>query len=734
MPYELEALNRLASGDLDDPFELLGRHERSDGEVEVLVYLPQSQRAILVDLGVEMRPLEQPGFFHWSGPGKRLPHFYRLQQTDRRGNHSTFYDPYAFPPQLTDTDMELFAQGQHRQAGSFLGAHAVESEGIPGIRFAVWAPHAKRVGIVGDFNGWNSQQHPMRLRKSYGIWELFIPDLPLPSSHKGVDHHPRYLYELVTQDGYTQRKADPCASAFQLNPELVSLAAPPSNYSWQDQAWLHQRSQHNWVHAPISIYEVELGSWLGAGERRNSNYRELGQKLADYCHDMGFSHVELLPLLESVDGDGASYQTVGFFAPTSRFGNADDFRAMVDQLHMQNIGVLLNWSPSYLPCHHQGLTHFDGTALYEMPCSRDEEPPPHGQLQATFDFGRPEVRSFLISSAIQLIQQFHLDGLRLDNVAAMLYLDYHRSNWQPNKFGGRENLEAIAFLRELSQAVSQNCVGVELIAEESTAWPQVTRPPELGGLGFGMKWNMGWVGDIMRYMTQDPIHRKYHHDHLTFSLHYSFSEQFILPFSHKEVDEEKGSLLSRMPGDEWQKFANLRLLFTTLFTHPGKKLLFMGNEIAQPEPWQRDRPTPWHLLEYHNHRGMQNLVRDLNQLFKQERALHGEDFSWDGFRWIDSHDHEQSIISFLRIYEHEELVIVLNFTPIPRAEYRIGVPKAGVYTELFNADSSHYGGSNYGNGLARLETVPGEWMMQPYSLVLHVPPMAGLILKLEAGA
>ncbi|MEG3641591.1 1,4-alpha-glucan branching protein GlgB [Magnetococcus sp. PR-3] len=720
MKLDEQQIRDLQEGSHHDPFALLGRHDQPDGTVTVTVLSPHTERLFIANIGQELIRIPQTDLFQWSGDGQSLPFHYRLRRIDLHGSQVEYHDPYSMPPLINEMDRHLFNEGTHHKAGEFLGAHRMEVEGIRGVRFAVWAPNAQRVSVVGDVNRWDGRVHTMRRYGDSGIWEIFIPALK-----RGE----RYKYEIRTKEGALLLKTDPYGQAQEQRPETASVIVEPSNYPWHDEVWMDARSRFNWQREAMSVYEVHLGSWFSAEHDPLPNYRELGKRLANYCTEMGFTHVELLPINEHPFDGSWGYQTTGYFSVTSRFGDGDDFRAMVDQLHGAGIGVILDWVPAHFPKDAHGLARFDGSALYE------HEDPRQGLHQDwdtyIFNYGRHEVKSFLISSAIEMLNTFHIDGLRVDAVASMLYLDYSREEWLPNKYGGRENLEAITFLRELNQAVHAHCPGALMIAEESTAWPQVTRPAELGGLGFNMKWNMGWMNDTLNYFSKDPIHRKYHHDNLTFSLYYAFSENFVLPFSHDEVVHGKSAMLGKMPGDEWQRFANLRLLYTYMYTHPGKKLLFMGCEFGQSHEWNHSQSLAWNLLEHEFHKGLQQLVKDLNFLYRDESSLHERDFTPDGFQWIDCHDSDQSIISYQRKSDAGELVVVLNFTPIPRENYRIGVPRAGLYKEIFNADSGHYGGSNYGNGFTQLMTEEHPWMNQSHSLVLHVPPMAGIILRCE---
>ena len=630
------------------------------------------------------------------------------------------YDPYCFPPQLSDFDIHLFGEGRHWHIYRILGAHRRQNDNIDGVLFAVWAPSAERVSVVGDFNGWDGRIHPMRARGSSGIWELFIP---------GLDSGQPYKYEIrCRDDGKLLLKTDPYGQHFELRPGTASLIPRESVFEWNDGPWLENRSRSDWRHNPVSIYEVHLGSWRRDEHGRFLNYRTLGQDLVEYVRQTGFTHIELLPITEHPLDASWGYQTTGYYAPTSRFGSPDDFRYFVDLCHRNGIGVLLDWVPAHFPRDSFGLARFDGTALYEHQDPRRGEHADWGTL--IYNYGRNEVSNFLLSSAIYWMEEFHLDGLRVDAVASMLYHDYSRDNdqWLPNIYGGRENLEAVSFLRELNTVTHSAYPGTVVIAEESTAWPGVSRPVNLGGLGFSMKWNLGWMHDSLNYMQHDPVHRKYHHNDLTFGLLYAFTENFVLPFSHDEVVHGKQSMLYKQSGDDWQQFANLRLLYTYMYTSPGKKLLFMGNEIAQGREWNFDTSIEWELLDYEYHRGVQKLVSDLNRLYREIPAMHRYDFDSEGFDWIDCNAAEQSMLSYIRRDGEDFIVVALNFTPVPRHHYRIGVPAAGEYRERFNSDSGYYGGSDLGNrGLVEAEPVP--WDGHPYSIALTLPPLAGIVLQ-----
>jgi 1,4-alpha-glucan branching enzyme len=620
---------------------------------------------------------------------------------------------------LTEDDIYLFNEGSHFQLYDKLGAHMVPQGGT---HFAVWAPNAVRVCVMGDFNGWSRDSHPLQPRGESGIWEGVIAQVT-----KGT----KYKYYVVSRHrDYRVEKADPFAIHYETPPKTGSVVWA-LDYSWQDQDWMAHREDHNGPGAPMAIYEVHLGSWMRVPEENRSlSYRELAPKLADHVGRMGFTHVEFLPVMEHPFYGSWGYQTVGYFAPTSRYGTPQDFMALIDHLHQHGIGVLLDWVPSHFPSDEHGLAYFDGTHLFEHEDPRQGLHPDWKSY--IFNYGRNEVRSFLISSALFWLDKYHIDGLRVDAVASMLYLDYSRQpdEWVPNVHGGRENLEAIYFLRRFNEAVKENYPEVQTIAEESTAWPMVSRPTYVGGLGFSMKWDMGWMHDTLKYMAQDPIHRSYHHNKLNFRLLYAFSENFVLPLSHDEVVHGKGSLISKMPGDDWQKFANLRLLFGYMYAQSGKKLLFMGAEIGQWREWNHDSSLDWHLLEYPFHAGLQRWVEDLNRLYRQEPALHELDFDPNGFRWIDCNDHLQSTLSLIRRGRStkDDIIAVFNFTPVPRHNYRVGAPLPGFWKELLNSDARDYGGSGQGS-LGGLETTPIPFHGMPYSLNLILPPLAAVFFK-----
>jgi 1,4-alpha-glucan branching enzyme len=669
-----------------------------------------------------MQRMGETDLFAWHGPANQVPDRYRLIWRDSYGAEHIAYDPYCFPSQITDFDLHLFAEGKHWNIYRTLGAHRVQIDDVHGVRFAVWAPSAERVSVVGDFNNWDGRCHAMQVRGSSGVWELFMPGLGVGQPYK---------YEIRTREhGNILLKTDPYGQQFEQRPATATRVPGEQSYTWQDADWMQQRHDSNWQKDPVTVYEVHLGSWKRDEHGHFLNYRQLATELVEHVLQTGFTHIELLPITEHPLDASWGYQSTGYFAPTSRFGEPDDFRFFVDHCHQHNIGVILDWVPAHFPRDSHGLASFDGTALYEHSDPRRGEHSDWGTL--IYNYGRNEVKNFLLSSAIYWLEEFHLDGLRVDAVASMLYHDYSREagEWLPNIYGGRENLEAVAFLRELNTITHAQFPGTTIMAEESTAWPGVSRPVDSGGLGFSMKWNMGWMHDTLRYMSHDAIHRQYHHNDLTFGLLYAFTENFMLPFSHDEVVHGKQSMLYKQPGDEWQRFANLRLLYAYMFTFPGKKLLFMGNEIAQGREWNFDAGIEWYLLEYANHSGMLALVSDLNHLYRNNPELHRHDFTADGFEWIDNNASDLSVLSYLRRDGDSFVVVVLNFTPVPRHDYRVGVPVAGNYRELLNSDSSYYTGTDVGNS-GQIATEPVSFNGRPHSLSLILPPLAGIVLKIQ---
>jgi len=716
-------LQRLLEARHHDPFTLLGKHPYEDRE-RVRAFIPGAAWVRIAESDVQLQRIGNTDLFEWHGPAGQVPDRYRLVWRDSHGAEHDAYDPYCFPPQLSDYDLYLFGEGRHWHIYRVLGAHHRQVEGISGVQFAVWAPSAERISVIGDFNNWDGRCHPMRVRGGGGVWELFIP---------GLGTGQPYKYEVRTRNGgQILVKSDPYGQHFELRPATASRIPETSAYQWCDQAWMARREGSNWRHDAISIYEVHLGSWRRDEYGNFMNYRELASALVEHLAQTGFTHIELLPITEHPLDASWGYQTTGYFAPTSRYGEPDDFRFFVDHCHQHNIGVLLDWVPAHFPKDGYALARFDGTALYEHQDPRRGEHRDWGTL--IYNYGRNEVRNFLLSSAIYWLEEFHLDGLRVDAVASMLYHDYSRSQgeWLPNVFGGRENLEAVDFVRELNTVTHARYPGTMMFAEESTAWPGVSRPVDTGGLGFSMKWNMGWMHDSLRYMQNEPVHRKYHHNDLTFGLLYAFTENFVLPFSHDEVVHGKASMLYKQPGDEWQRFANLRVLYTYMFTFPGKKLLFMGNEIAQGNEWNFDSSIDWYLLDYEYHRGMRTLVNDLNRLYREQSELHRYDFDHQGFEWIDCNASDESVLSYLRRDDTGFMVIALNFTPVPRHGYRIGVPEAGQYEVLLNSDSSYYGGSDVGD-YGQLGAEPVSWNGRPHSLNITLPPLGGVVLQHRNG-
>lgn len=706
----------LAQARHPDPFSYLGRHVHG-AAVELRVYWPYTQALRLHD-GAELQRVADTDLFILRAPAAAIPLQPHLLRIDGQGNEQQSYDVYSFPSLLGDFDRQVFGEGHHWHAYRFLGAHPRRCEGLDGVHFALWAPHAERVSVLGGFNRWDGRVHPMR-RHPGGFWDLFLP---------GLTAGEYYKFELRTAAGHVLTKTDPYAQACELRPGTAGIVTAPSRYAWRDRPWLDARAASDWQHAPMSVYEVHLGSWKRHPDGRFWTYRELAEDLPAYVRSLGFSHIELLPVMEHPYDPSWGYQTVGNFAPTSRFGGPDDFRYFVDACHDVGLGVLLDWVPAHFPKDAHGLARFDGTALYEHEDPRRGEHPDWDTL--IYDYGRPQVRNYLLSSALYWLEEFHIDGLRVDAVASMLYLDYSRraGDWLPNRYGGRENIEAIEFLRELNSVVHSRHPGALVIAEESTDWPQVTRPAYVGGLGFSMKWDMGWMHDTLDYLKRDSVHRQFHHERLTFGMLYRYSENYVLALSHDEVVHMKRSLLYKMSGDRWQQFANLRLLYTYQFTFPGKKLLFMGSEFAQSSEWDHDRELDWWLLQYPEHAGVQALLRDLNRWYCSEPSLHRHDFEPGGFEWIDCHDATQSVLSYLRRDAERCMVLVLNFTPVPRRGYRIGLPHGGIWHEVLNSDSAYYGGSNLGNG-AGLQAEPVPCMGRPYSIELTLPPLAGLMLQ-----
>ncbi|QBZ89095.1 1,4-alpha-glucan branching protein GlgB [Pseudomonas viciae] len=724
-PHDIDALVR---AEHQDPFSILGPHGDGASGQFIRAYLPGalSVQVLARDGGEELGELQQS-----ETPGLFVGHFDRAQayllRTRWAGGEQVAEDPYSFGPLLGEMDLYLFAEGNHRDLSSCLGAQLTTVDGIDGVRFAVWAPNARRVSVVGDFNVWDGRRHPMRIRYPSGVWELFIPRLGAGEGYK---------YEILGAHGILPLKADPVALATQMPPDTASKVAAPLKIEWQDHEWMQQRAERHLPAAPLSIYELHAGSWQceidEAGEvARQYNWHEMAERLVPYVKDLGFTHIELMPIMEHPFGGSWGYQPLSQFAPTARFGSPDDFAAFVNACHQANIGVILDWVPAHFPTDTHGLAQFDGTALYEY------GNPLEGFHQdwdtLIYNLGRTEVHGFMLASALHWLKHFHIDGLRVDAVASMLYRDYSRKagEWVPNRHGGRENLEAIDFLRHLNDVVALEAPGALVIAEESTAWPGVSQSTQQGGLGFSYKWNMGWMHDSLHYIQQDPVYRAHHHNELSFGLMYAWSERFVLPISHDEVVHGKRSLIDKMPGDRWQKFANLRAYLSFMWGHPGKKLLFMGCEFGQWREWNHDQQLDWYLLQYPEHRGVQKLVSDLNRLYREEPALHDQDDAPQGFQWLIGDDAVNSVYAWLRwSKDGRPALVVANFTPVPREAYRVGVPFAGRWVELLNSDADTYAGSNYGNGGgASTEEVPSHG--QNLSLELNLPPLAVLILRPE---
>ena len=726
----------IVGGQHGDPFAVLGPHRvkaRGRSAIAVRAFLPGATLAQVVSHGEAPREMEQvhpDGLFEALFPKRQEPFPYRLRVVDAGGQIAESEDPYRFPPALSDYDLHLLGEGTHYGAHERLGAHLREVDGAAGVAFAVWAPNARRMSVVGDFNQWDGRRHPMRLHPGHGIWEIFVP---------GIGSGARYKFELLSAGGEVlPLKADPYAFAFEPEtPRTASVVWSLDGYAWDDAAWMLERKRRQATDSPIAVYEVHLGSWMRASEEDNRflGYRELAERLTSYVSDMGYTHVELMPVAEHPFYGSWGYQILGYFAPTRRYGPPEDFMYFVDCLHRHGIGVILDWVPAHFPRDTHGLALFDGTHLYEHADPRQGEHPEWGTL--VFNYGRNEVANFLIGNALFWLDRYHVDGLRVDAVASMLYLDYARppGEWIPNRYGGRENLEAVAFLKRFNGVVLGHHPDVMTIAEESTAWPLVSRPTHVGGLGFGFKWNMGWMHDILDYMGREPVHRKYHHDRLTFGLLYAWHENFILPLSHDEVVYGKGALHQKMPGDDWQKFANLRCLYAFMYGHPGKKLLFMGGEFGQTREWYHEESLDWPLLRMGPyHEALRRLVRDLNRLYRSEAALQQIDYEPEGFQWMDCSDSEASVVSFVRRAEdpRDFLLLVCNFTPIPRHRYDVGVPEPGFYRELLNTDAQIYGGSNVGNS-GGVWAEPAPHHGQPHRLVLTLPPLATVVFKPSGG-
>jgi 1,4-alpha-glucan branching enzyme len=719
---------RVIYNDHHDPFSVLGIHKiDKDGGTAIVIrsFLPAARRAWVVEEGkgseYPMTRVHDEGFFEAVFPEKVDVFSYLLKAETRYDTVETFHDSYAFLPTLTEFDIYLFNAGDHHHIYEKLGSHFATVNGIGGIQFAVWAPGARSVSVIGDFNNWDRRSHAMRVLGSSGVWEIFIPGLPEGALYK---------FQVKTQQGFILDKADPYGFEMEVRPRTASRVNLLRNFSWNDHEWMKNRKAGNPHERPISVYEVHPGSWQKNDDGSWVSYRELARRLVEYVLHAGFTHIELMPVMEHPFDASWGYQVTGYFAPTARFGTPQDFMYFVDYCHQHNIGVILDWVPAHFPKDSHALANFDGTHLYEHADPRKGEHQDWGTF--IFNYGRHEVRNFLLSNALFWLDKYHIDGLRIDAVASMLYLDYSRreGEWLPNEYGGRENIEAVEFLKQMNRVVHEYYPGVLTVAEESTAWPGVTTPLEHNGLGFDLKWNMGWMHDMLEYFSRDPIFRRHHHNNLTFVLLYAFTERFMLPLSHDEVVHGKRSLLNKMPGDWWQQFANLRLLYSLMHGFPGKKLLFMGAEIGQWHEWNFGGSLDWALLDVGTHQGLLRLVSDLNRLHREEPALHEQDFSYLGFEWIDFQDADSSVISFERYARdrRESVVVVCNFTPVPRLGYRIGVREPGTYREILNSDAAAYSGSNMGNGgSVEAESIPLHY--RQYSVQLTLPPLGALFLK-----
>jgi 1,4-alpha-glucan branching enzyme len=731
-PFEIAGLppdevSRFVAGDHSDPFRVLGPHRMGD-DLEIRVFRPDARKIEIVldqhpEEPITAQKIQQDGFFCAIVRNATRDIPYHLRVTAWDGSHCLTRDPYQYGPIMGEVDLHLFAEGQDWKIYDKFGAHVRTIGDAAGVYFAVWAPNAQRVSVVGDFNDWDGRVNPMRKLIGSGVWELFLP---------GIKQGAHYKFEIRTQTGALLLKSDPFAFFNQHGKSTASLVYDLERYTWNDGEWMESRRTRDWPRSAISIYEVHLGSWQRKTEEENRHlsYLEFAETLLPYVLEMGYTHIELLPVAEHPFEGSWGYQVTNYYAPTSRFGTPDEFRYFIDKCHQAGIGVIMDWVPAHFPKDAHALAEFDGTDLYEHMDPRQGEHQDWGTL--IFNFGRNEVRNFLIGNALFWLDKYHIDGLRVDAVASMLYLDYSRKpgQWIPNVYGGRENLDAIYFLKRFNEVCYERFPGVMTIAEESTAWPGVSRPTYLGGLGFGFKWNMGWMHDFLQYMSLDPIYRRFHHGNITFSLLYAFQENFVLVLSHDEVVYGKRSLLSKMPGDEWQKFANLRMFLAWMYGHPGKKLLFMGSEFGQLNEWNHDTSLDWQLVRLPLHDGLRRLVQHLNYIYKSEPALWQLDDSYDGFDWIDFHDADNSVVSFLRRSRDGDVVaFIVNATPMVRYDYRLGVPESGFYHEVINTDAETYGGSNVGN-LGGVQTQDVPWMGREYSILIHLPPLATLAFKL----
>jgi 1,4-alpha-glucan branching enzyme len=725
-----EVIQSIEQGTHGSPYDVLGIHKVSQPKtgVSIRTFQPYADKVEIINqvdnsIHATVRTGKQ-GFFEAFFPEKD-PFVYTLRMTGYDNAVWELEDPYRFPLIISDFDLYLFGEGTDYRTYEKMGAHPKTIDGVEGVHFAIWAPNAIRVSVIGMFNRWDGRHHPMQQRAHSGLWELFLPRL-CPGDI--------YKFEIKGHNGFLGQKADPYGFAAELRPQTASVVWDIHQYKWNDDNWMSSRRKTNWYEEPISVYELHPGSWKRVPEEGNRwlTYREMAEDLIPYVKELGFTHIELLPISEHPFDGSWGYQTIGYYAPTSRFGTPDDFKYFVDKCHEAGIGVLLDWVPAHFPKDGHGLGYFDGTHLYEHADPRQGEHRDWGTL--IFNYGRNEVKTFLLSNALFWADVYHIDGLRVDAVASMLYLDYSREDgeWIPNEYGGRENLPAVDFLKRFNEIIHEQYPGITTFAEESTAWPMVSRPTYLGGLGFDFKWNMGWMHDTLEYFSKEAVHRKYHHNNITFSLLYAFSENFILPFSHDEVVHGKRSMLDKMPGDAWQKFANLRLLYSYMYAHPGKKLVFMGCEIGQWNEWNFQSSVEWNLLDFEPHRRLKDCLATLNNFYRDLPEMHKIDFSWDGFEWIDFHDSDQSIVSFIRKTQQdastEHTACVYNFTPVPRHNYRLGVPAHGRYEEIYNSDSTEFGGSGVNNGGA-VYSEPTPWQGQAFSICVTLPPLGACYFR-----
>ncbi len=729
---DISELHKILKAQHGDPHHILGLHEMKDENgkdfLALRVFIPQAKNITAVDAKdvskkYELKRVHADGFFETTIKDRDKWFRYYLEIEDYEENKWSAYDPYSFTPTLTDLDVYLFNQGTHYEIFEKLGAHLRNVDGISGVSFAVWAPNAVRVSVIGDFNAWDGRRNPMRVINNSGVWELFVP---------GLKECDKYKFEIKSVTGALFQKSDPYANFSELRPSTSSLVFDLNKYKWKDEKWVKDRDNNTDLNRPMNIYEVHLGSWKrNEEEDRFLSYLELAETLIPYVKEMGYNYIELMPIEEHPFDGSWGYQVTGYYAPTSRYGSPDEFMYFIDKCHENGIGVFLDWVPAHFPKDSHGLARFDGTALYEHQDPKQGEHPDWGTL--IFNYGRNEVKNFLIANALFWIEKFHIDGLRVDAVASMLYLDYGKKDgeWISNQYGGNENLEAVEFMKHMNSIIHKKHPGALMIAEESTSWAKVSRPPEEDGLGFSLKWNMGWMNDFLEYVAKEPIHRKYHHNNLTFGMVYAYTENFILVFSHDEVVHGKKSMLDKMPGDLWQKFANLRVAYGFMFSHPGKKLLFMGGEFGQFIEWNEKQSLDWFLLDYDTHKKTQLYVNELNHLYLKEKALWAHDFDDSGFEWIDCCDGNRSIYSFIRKSgeKNETLVIVCNFTPVVYNNFRLGVPFEGMYKEIFNSDEEKYGGSGVVNRAER-HSEKIDCNYKPDSIVLDVPPLGISIFKI----